>query len=89
MKTEKLQDILNSGSFHSDISPEAKLALKTKLQYSAKKNKKAHGNTKPMLDFDAINKEALKLAATDVKYPQELPKGVVISVRKRSQTSAL
>ena len=89
MKTEKLQDILDSGSFYSDISPEVELALKAKLQYSSTKNKKVHRNTKPMLDFEAINQEAIKLAGTEVKYPQELPKGVVISVRKKPQASAL
>lgn len=89
MKTKKLQDILNSGSFHSDISPEVELVLKTKLQNSFTKNKKVHSNIKPMLDFDVINQEAIKLAGIGVKYPQELPKGVVISVRKKPQASAL
>ena len=89
MKIEKLQDILDSGSFHSDISPEVELALKTKLQYNSKKNEKVHSNTKPMLDFHKINKEAIKLADTEVKYPEELPKGVVISVRKKPQASTL
>ena len=89
MKIKKLQDILDSGSFHSDISPEVELALKTKLQYSSKKNKKVYRNTKPMLDFDVINQEAIKLVGAEVKYPQELPKGVVISVRKKPQASIL
>lgn len=88
MKTKKLQDILDSGAFHSDLSPEVELALKTKLQYSSTNNKKAHHNTKPMLDFETINQEAIKLADTEVKYPQTLPKGVVISVRKKPQASA-
>lgn len=89
MKIKKLQDLLDSGSFHSDISPEVELALKTKLQNSSKKDKTVCRNTKPMLDFDAINQEAIKLVGVEVKYPQELPKGVVISVRKKPQASVL
>jgi hypothetical protein len=88
MKIKKLQDLLDSGSFHSDISPEVELALKTKLQNSSKKDKKVYRSMRPMLDFSVINQEAIKLAGTEVKYPQELPKGVIISVKK-SQASAL
>ena len=89
MKMKKLENILNSGSFHSDISPEVLLALKAKLKRSAIKSKKRRIAVKPFLDFDEINKEALKLADTRVSYPNNLPKGVVISVRKNSALSAV
>jgi hypothetical protein len=86
MKIEKLENVLNSGSFHSDISPEALLALKAKLKKSStKKTNSSPSVVKPMLDFDAINQEALKFASPEVKYPKRLPKGVVISVRKKPQ----
>lgn len=88
MKIEKLQNILNIGSFHSDISPEVELALKAKLKNSMKKTRR-NSSVKPMLDFEEINKEAIKLAGIEVKYPQKLPKGVVISVRKKSLSSTL
>jgi len=89
MKIEKLEGILNSGSFHSDISPEVKLALEAKLKRCSIENTKNSTTIKPLLDFDAINKEAIKLARTEVKYPEKLPKGVVIAVRKKSLSSTL
>lgn len=46
-------------------------------------------STKPLLDFDKINQEAIKLAGAGISYPQNLPKGVVISVRKESSFSAI
>lgn len=82
MEIKKLEHILNNGSFNSDISPEVRLALKAKLNKNSVKNLKKT-TTKPLLDFDKINQEAIKLANSEVKYPQKLPKGVIISVRKK------
>lgn len=84
MRIEKLENILNSGSFHSDISPEVSLALEAKLNNSSAATTKENTKNRLMLDFEEINKEAIKLAATEVKYPDNLPKGVIISVRKAS-----
>ena len=89
MKIKKLENILNSGSFHSDISPEVLLVLKAKLKSSSVKSRKISRAVKPVLDFYEINKEAVKLADTRVRYPKNLPKGVVISVRKNSALSAV
>ena len=89
MKIKKLENILNSGSFHSEISPEVALALKAKLQKTSSRRTRRGSTVKPMLNFDEINKEAIKLVGVGVKYPQKLPKGVVISVRKKPRTSAI
>ena len=86
---KKLENILSSGSFHSDISPEVVLALKAKLKRSSIKSRRKSATVKPLLDFDEINKEAIKLACVKVKYPQKLPKGVVISVRRKSRVCAI
>jgi hypothetical protein len=89
MKIEKLENILNSGSFHSDISPEVELFLKAKLKRSSIKATRNSATIKPLLDFEEINKEAIKLSAVEVKYPKNLPKGVIISVRKKSLASVV
>jgi hypothetical protein len=89
MRIIKLENILSSGSFHSDISPEVALALKAKLKRSSIKSRRRGITVKPVLDFDEINKEAIKLACVKVKYPQKLPKGVVISVRRKSRVCAI
>ena len=90
MRIEKLENILNKGSFHSDLAPEVLRALEAKLKRSSiEKVKRSTAVVKPMLDFDEINKEAIKLAGARVKYPQNLPKGVVIAVRKESSAIAV
>lgn len=89
MKIKKLENILNSGSFHSDINPEVILALTAKLKRSSIASARRVGSVKPLLDFEEINKEAVKIAATKVSYPENLPKGVIISVRKELGTSAI
>jgi hypothetical protein len=83
MSMKKLENILTSGSFHSDISPEVVLALKEKLKRSSLKSRRRGTTVKPVLDFEEINKEAIKLSCVKVKYPKKLPKGVVISVRRK------
>lgn len=80
MRIKKLEKILNAGSFHSELSHEAELALKAMLKKTPTRRIK-RVTSKPMLDFDEINQEAIKLAGTGVKYPQKLPKGVVISIK--------
>lgn len=89
MRIEKLENILNSGSFYSEISPEVELALKTKLKRTSIKTTRVTTASKPLLDFDEINQEAIKLAGVGVSYPQNLPKGVIISVRRESSLSAI
>jgi hypothetical protein len=89
MRIKKLENILNSGSFYSDISPEVALALKAKLNKSSSATTKEDTPNKPLLDFEEINQEAIKFAATEVKYPKNLPKGVIISVRKNSSSSTV
>ncbi|MEA2073573.1 MAG: hypothetical protein U9O86_08310 [Campylobacterota bacterium] len=80
MRIKKLEKILNSGSFHSELSDEVELALQTVLKKTVTSRVKK--STKPMLDFDEINLEAIKLAGTGVKYPESLPKGVIISIKQ-------
>lgn len=89
MRIKKLEHILNRGSFHSDVSPDVALALKATLERNYVKSMKNVATVEPFLDFTEINKEAIKFAGAGVRYPENLPKGVIISVRKELKSSVV
>jgi len=72
----RMQSILNTGEFYTNISSEANEALKKSIKIRRKRSPKKHIT----LDFQSINEDAIKKRG-NLKVYQSLPKGIRVVAR--------
>jgi len=76
----RLQEIVNSGEFFTDISSEAMTALESSIDIKNKRSKTLTHKEKLTLDFTEINKIAIEKRG-NLKVYENLPKGIRVVAR--------
>ncbi|MEA3552835.1 MAG: hypothetical protein U9R39_00375 [Campylobacterota bacterium] len=81
VEIKRLKSILNKGSFHSEVSTVANIALKNSI-ISRKKYFSSHAKSDSgiTLDFKDINKFAIQKRG-NLKVYQDLPRGIRVVAR--------
>jgi hypothetical protein len=80
---DKFKQILKKGTFQNKVNAEVLLTLKSKIEKSKTLSKrKAQKKMELNLDFTALNQEIIARLRKDIKFPSNLPKGVIIAIKK-------